>query len=364
VIEPPQVPGTMKSAGELFVPPTATLREVLVRSNATRRGIVLVVDAQRHLLGVITDGDIRREMLAGTDHAVSAQSLLARKEPGRPITAALTASHAELVEILQRTGVSHVPLVNEDGQVERLVALEDLLQEDELALQAVVMAGGRGTRLHPLTEELPKPMLPLGDKPLMERIIAQLSEAGIRHVNITTHYLAEKITGYFGDGKAFGVHLNYLPEDKLLGTAGGLGLLPALDTPLLVINGDILTQVDFRAMLAFHREHQAALTVAVRPYEVQIPYGVVESDGIQVRRMVEKPTYRYFVNAGIYLLEPRVHQLIPKNERSDMTDLIRSALEQRWPVASFPVWEYWRDIGQHQDYLDAQADVEDGTLNR
>ena len=354
----------MRNIDELLVGPSATLREVLVRSNATRRGIVLVVDPDRRLLGVITDGDIRREMLAGTDHETSVESLLARKSSGRPITASLTATHAELVEILQRTTVSHIPLVNEHDQVERLVALEDLLQEDEVVLQAVVMAGGRGTRLHPLTEEMPKPMLPLGDKPLMERIIGQLADAGIRQVNITTHYLAEKITAHFGDGKAFGVRLSYLPEDKLLGTAGGLGLMPASDTPLLVINGDILTEVDFRAMLAYHREHRAALTIAVRSYEVDIPYGVVESDGVHVQRIVEKPTYRYFVNAGIYLLEPRAHQLIPRNERYDMTDLIRAALDQSWPVVTFPIWEYWRDIGQHQDYLDAQADVEDGTLGR
>jgi dTDP-glucose pyrophosphorylase len=352
----------MRNIEELFVLPTATLRDVLVRSNATRRGIVLAVDSQRRLTGVITDGDIRREMLAGTDHDVSVRQLLTNKGNPRPITASLDASHAELVEILRRTAVSHIPLVNADGVVERLVAVEDLLIEDELALQAVVMAGGRGTRLHPLTEELPKPMLPVGDKPLMERIICQLAETGIRQVNITTHYLAHRITEYFGDGSDFGVNLTYVPEVELLGTAGGLALMPMPETPLLVINGDILTDVDFRAMLAYHRSHGSALTVAVRSYEVQVPYGVVESDGVHVRRVVEKPTYRYFVNAGIYLIEPGIHQLVPKNRRFDMTDLIEAALERGLPVVTFPIWEYWRDIGQHTDYAQAQTDVKDGTI--
>lgn len=353
----------MKDVSELFVGPASTLHDVLVRSNATRKGIVLVVDDERRLLGVITDGDIRRATLAKLDLTVTARALLECKGGAPPITARDDTPHSELVALVRATTISHVPLLNAAGQVTRLVALEDLLQEDEIALQAVVMAGGKGTRLHPLTEEMPKPMLPLGDRPLMERIIRQLAETGIRQVNVTTHYLADKITEYFGDGQQFGVNLNYVPEVRLLGTAGGLGLMPTPDTTLLVINGDIVTDVDFRAMLAFHHEHQAMLTMATRQYEVLVPYGVIESDGVQVRRVVEKPSYRYFVNAGIYLLEPQAHSLIPKDQRFDMTDLIAVLLHRGLPVVSFPIWEYWRDIGQHDDYVQAQADARDGTLS-
>lgn len=352
----------MKDVTTLFIDRDATLRDVLVVSNSSRRGIVLMVDEARRLVGVITDGDLRRAMLANLDLATPARQLLAHKGAARPITAPAGAPHGDLVEIVRRAGISQIPLVDAEGRVQGLVAIEDLLREDELALRAVVMAGGKGTRLHPLTEELPKPMLPVGDRPLMERIIRQLSSAGIRDVSITTHYLAEKITDHFGNGSEFGVHLSYVPEDRLLGTAGGLSLMPTPEAPLLVINGDILTELDFRAMLAFHREQRAALTMAVRPYEVQVPYGVVESEGAKVRQVVEKPTYQYFVNAGIYLLEPHVHALIPKDERFDMTDLIRAVLAVGQTVASFPIWEYWRDIGQHKDYLAAQEDVEDGTL--
>lgn len=355
----------MKHVSDLFVSASTKLRDVLVRSNATRRGIVLVVDEGRRLLGVITDGDIRRAFLAGTDLDTTADVLLGVKGARqRPITAPVGASHEQLVALLRETGVSHVPLVNAEDQVVHLVCLEDLLQEDELALHAVVMAGGRGTRLHPLTEDMPKPMLPVGDRPLMERIIRQLSETGIRQVSVTTHFRAEKISSYFGDGREFGVSMNYITEDRQLGTAGGLALMPEPESTLLVVNGDILTEMDFRVMQAFHREHRAALTIAVRQYEIQVPYGVVESEGVHVSRLIEKPVHRFFVNAGVYLLEPEVHRLIPKGRHFDMTDLIREAMARGMTVVSFPIWEYWRDIGQHQDYIQAQADIKNGTLSK
>lgn len=354
----------MKDVTEICISPGATLREVLERSNATRRGIILAVDSNCRLIGVITDGDVRRAILAGIDLGVTVAELLATKSAAaKPITASSNATHSELVAIQRRTSVSHIPLVDGEGRVTGLVTLEDLLDEDELALQAVVMAGGRGTRLRPLTEEMPKPMLPVGGRPLMERIIRKLADTGIRQVNITTHYLAEKIVEHFGDGRNFGVDINYVPEDRLLGTAGGLGLMPVSDKPLLVINGDILTEVDFRAMLGFHREQRAMLTMAVRPYEVEVPYGVVESDGPSVRRVVEKPTYKYFVNAGIYLLEPAAHRMIPKDQRFDMTDLVQAVIAAGLKVTNFPIWEYWRDIGRHEDYLNAQSDAQDGTFS-
>lgn len=355
----------MKKISEIILPPSATLRDVLICSEQARRGIVLVVDEQERLLGVVTDGDIRRAFLAGTDQTKPVSDILdARKEGARPITAPADASHDQLVALLRETGVSHVPLIDAGGRVTGLICLDDLLEEDETRLQAVVMAGGRGTRLHPLTEDMPKPMLPVGDRPLMERIIRQLSETGIHQVSVTTHFRAEKISEHFGDGQGFGVNMNYIAEDRQLGTAGGLALMPEPESTLLVVNGDILTEMDFRVMQSFHREHRAALTIAVRQYEVQVPYGVVESEGVHVSRLVEKPVHKFFVNAGIYLLEPDVHRLIPKGIHFDMTDLIREAMERGMTVVSFPIWEYWRDIGQHQDYIQAQADVKNGTLSK
>jgi NDP-sugar pyrophosphorylase family protein len=205
-------------------------------------------------------------------------------------------------------------------------------------------------------------MLPVGDQPLLELIIEQLRQAGIRRVNLTTHYKGEIIARHFGDGRDFGVEIRYVKEDQPLGTAGALSLLDESDQPLLVVNGDILTRVDFRAMLDFHREHQAHMTVAVRQYEFRVPYGVIKTDGVAITGISEKPLARYFINAGIYLLNPKVCRFIPNGQSYDMTDLISRLVAAGRRVVGFPVREYWLDIGQVEDYQRALADVRNGEV--
>jgi NDP-sugar pyrophosphorylase family protein len=200
-------------------------------------------------------------------------------------------------------------------------------------------------------------MLPVGDQPLLEIILKQLRQAGIRQVKLSLHHQSEKIAKHFGDGAEFGVDLSYLTEEKPMGTVGGLGLLEPPKETTLVMNGDLLTQVDFRAMLAFHREHQADLTVAVRAQNLTLPYGVIECDGPTVRGLKEKPVLNVFVNAGIYLLEPSVYLYIPQGERFDMTDLIQRLLTEGRPVVSFPIREYWLDIGGPEGYAQALEDI-------
>lgn len=339
--------------------PADTLQTVLERLNASGRGIVLVMDEQRRLLGTITDGDIRRALLAKLELTARVALLLERKGGTRyskPLTAVIGQSRQHYLQLLIQHSLSHLPLLNEKQEVVGLVAMEDFLEEKP-SFQAVVMAGGKGTRLYPLTESLPKPMLPVGDKPLLEIIIEQLRHAGVGQVNITTHHKAEKITGHFGNGQNFGVDLSYVAEDRPLGTAGALGLLEKPKGPLLVINGDVLTRVDFKAMIQFHKEHMADLTVAVRSYDLKVPYGVVECEGASVTALKEKPNYSFLVNAGIYLLEPHVHQYIPQGEHYNMTDLIQNLLDLGRNVVSFPVHEYWLDIGEHLDYQLAQEEV-------
>ncbi len=342
---------------------TDTLRDAVSRIDAMRLGIALVVDAEGRLIGTVTDGDVRRAVLANVGLDRPVQAVLDRKADSpfpRPITAQGDADPAALLSLLQQYGITHLPLVDAQGRPVDLVTTDDFLPEQGgSGLQAVIMAGGPGSRLRPLTEEVPKPMLPIGGRPLMEIIIEQLRDAGIHRVNVTTHHRREKITGHFGDGRNFGVEINYVEEDQPLGTAGALGLLAAPTETMLVINGDILTQVGIRAMLAFHREHRADLTVAVQPYAIQVPYGVIESEGPRVTRLTEKPRLQFFVNAGIYLIEPVVHSHIPSGGRFDMTDLIDRLLEAGRTVVSFPLHEYWRDIGQHEDYERAQQDVRD-----
>jgi dTDP-glucose pyrophosphorylase len=325
--------------------------------------ICLVVDEERRLLDTVTDGDIRRAILAGLSLELPLEVLRERRSSRpnpHPVSAPAGTERAEMLALMQKHGIHQLPLVDGEGRVAGLSTLDELLPEEVVPIQAVVMAGGFGTRLRPLTENTPKPMLPVGDRPLLEHIIGRLRDHGIQRVDVTTHYQPEKIRDHFGDGGAFGVELNYINEAEPLGTAGALGLVAPPAGPQVVINGDILTRVDFRAMMAFHREHGADLTVGVREYDLQVPYGVLECDGPMVRRVREKPMYSFFVSAGVYVLEPSVYDFIPSAQRMDMPDLIEQLIETGRKVVGFPIVEYWLDIGQHGDYAKAQTDASAG----
>lgn len=354
-----------KNIADISVRPNQTLREIIYVIDKNAKGIALVVDDRGHLLGTISDGDVRRAILAELDLNTTANTLLIRKVDSlypKPITAHIGSGREEVLALIRQHALLQIPILDDDGCVVELMALKDLVSFDELPLRAVIMAGGLGARLRPLTDDLPKPMLPLGGKPIMERIIGQLQQVGIRHINVATHYMSEKIIEYFGNGDAFGVELSYVNEEYPLGTGGALGLMPIPQEPVLVINGDILTHVNFRAMHLFHQEHKADLTIAVRRYEVSVPYGVIECEGEHVKSLQEKPQVGFLVNAGIYLLEPSVYQYIPRKTKFNMTDLIQLLLDDKRTVVSFPVHEYWLDIGQHADYTQAQNDVKNGRL--
>jgi dTDP-glucose pyrophosphorylase len=328
------------------------------------KGIVLVC-AERKLLGTVTDGDIRRAILLGTDLEDTVETILEHKRQGTsagPVTAPKGADHATLLRLMTEHGVRQIPVLDSQGRVEALVTMDDLLPEDVPPMEAVVMAGGFGTRLRPLTEHLPKPMLPVGDRPLLERTIERLRDAGIKRVNVTTHYLGNIIQQHFGDGREFGVNIRYVEEDRPMGTAGALGLLNDSCQPLLIINADILTNVDFRAMYAFHKEHQSHMTIAVKQIEIPVPYGVLEINGGGVTGIVEKPLMRHFINAGIYLLEPEACARIPLDRPYDMPDLINELVAAQKVVTAFPIREYWLDIGQIEHYQQAQDDVEKGDV--
>jgi dTDP-glucose pyrophosphorylase len=346
----------------LLLRTTATVRAAMECIDRNQIGIALVVDDERRLLGTVTDGDIRRAMLADVALDAPVDALLERQRQVHhdrpfPLTAPVGAHGAELVVLMQRYDVRQIPLVDEAGRVHDVSLLRDLVDVEGPPLRAVVMAGGFGTRLGDLTKETPKPMLPVGDRPLLERILEQLRDAGIGHVNLTTHYRADDIAQHFGNGESIGVEIEYVSEEQPLGTAGALGLIES-DTPILVMNGDILTRVDFKAMHRFHDEHRADMTMAVRPYEARVPYGLVELDGSTITSIAEKPLARGFVNAGIYLLNPDVCRLVAPGESIDMPQLIERLLGEGRTVVGFPLREYWLDIGRLADYEQALADVE------
>jgi dTDP-glucose pyrophosphorylase len=344
------------------------IREVVKAIDRSGRfSIALLVNSAGRLLYTVTDGDIRRGILAAIPMDAPAKSLLPikRKMPHfKPVTAPAESPPDALLALMREKAVRQVPLLGPSGRPVGVAILSDLLPRRPPRMQAVVMAGGLGTRLRPLTADMPKPMLPVAGRPVMEHILKRLEKSGIRKVNVMTHYKAEKIVAHFGDGHEFGVELNYIREEKPLGTGGALSLMAEPEVPLLVINGDIVTDVNFAALLEFHQEQKADLTVAVRQYDVQVPYGVVECTGPAVRGLSEKPLFRFFVNAGIYLLEPAVTKLVPPDQRFDMTDLIQRLLDTDRPVVSFPIVEYWLDIGGLSDYAKVNEDVKEGRVGR
>ena len=348
----------------LFISPSQTIKKCMAVLNKHGEGIVLAVDKDQKLLATITDGDIRRAMMDGVNIDSPAQVLLDRRSLSQsaPLTAPVGTSNDDLLALMNAKTIRHIPLVNDDGRVTDIALLKELAKSGGLPISAVVMAGGYGTRLKPLTDDLPKPMIPVGGRPIMERIVNQLRDVGIKRVNVTTHYKKEMISEHFGDGHDFGVNIEYVEENKPLGTAGALGLTKTTTDPLLVINGDILTGVDFGAMLSFHQDNSADMTVAVTQHEVQVPHGVIESKGMRITQIVEKPIVRQFVSAGIYLINPEVPKSIPNDRAYDMPELINYLISKGRLVASFPIHEYWFDIGNKKDYERAQRVIRDGNV--
>ena len=340
------------------IAPQAPISDAIAQLNEAGTGALLETDADGKLCGLITDGDIRRAVIRRRPLNDSCDSIATRE----PVRASHPISAAEALHLMNEQDIHQLPLVDAEGRVVELVLRKDLVPARQHDLKAVVMAGGYGKRLLPLTEKVPKPMLPVGERPLLELILQQLRRAGIQDVNVTTHYLPDSIFGHFGNGEHFGVRLNYSREEHPLGTAGGLRLMPRPLGTFLVINGDILTGVPFQQMLQYHRSHRAVLTVGVRKYDMQVPFGVVDCDDVRITSIEEKPCLSYFINAGTYLLEPAAWDRIPGGQQFDMTDLIRVLLESGETVVGFPIMEYWIDVGRHEDYIKAQELVLKGEI--
>ncbi len=344
-----------------------TVADVIRCIDSNEEGIALLVGDGERLVDTITDGDVRRAFLSGCKLDDTAEQLLERGKPADemdgPTVATTDMAENELLHLMTSAGIRQIPILDGSGRVVDIAFMHDLVEVFEDNLEAIVMAGGLGSRLLPLTEQLPKPLLPVGDKPVMERLLTQLRTAGITEVHVAVHHMSDKIEKHFGDGSDLGVHLSYMVENKPLGTAGSLRSLAKSKDPFLVINADIITTLSYRALVAYHREHQADITVAVRQYEVAVPYGVLECDGPRVTGIQEKPVSTFLVNAGIYLVEPDAVRHIPENGAFDMTDLVNEVLRAGGIVHAFPIHEYWIDVGQHEDYAAVQRAFQEGTLD-
>lgn len=339
----------------LLLPPTTTLHRAIEVMTAAGTDIVLVAGKNDRLLGIIVDSDIRKAILKGKSLATKLSEVMNRQ----PVTLAHDTPPAEVERLFQASPRANVPLVDSSGRVRGLAQMSRYLTaKRELANWVVLLVGGQGRRLHPLTENQPKPMLPVGDKPILETIVEQFVASGFRNIIMAINHQAAQIRGHFGDGRRLGANIRYVQERQKLGTAGPLSLLARrFSEPLLVMNGDLLTRVDFRALLKFHEEEKSSATVCVREYDFQVPYGVIHMDDHRLRAIVEKPTHRFFVNAGIYVLAPKALAQIPKGRRYDMPELLQK-LTRRQPgsVGCFPIREYWIDIGQLRDYERAQVE--------
>lgn len=343
----------MKDIQQILVSPEMPILEAIKAIEAGARQIALVVDGDCRLLGTVTDGDIRRGILRGIgldqpmSSVMNAQPLTARPEQG----------HDAVLRLMRKREIHQIPIVDADGQVVGLETLDDLIHQDALDVWVVLMAGGLGTRLRPLTENVPKPLLPVGGRPLLETIIENFALQGFRRIFLSVNYKAEMFESHFGDGSALGVQIEYVHEQGRMGTAGALALLPELpEKPLIVMNGDLLTTVNFRQLLDFHREHQVRATMGVREYSFQVPYGVVQTDRQRLVSVSEKPVHNFFVNAGIYVLEPNVLDLIPRDKPYDMPKLFEAIAADGGEAAVFPVLDYWLDVGRLSDLDRANQD--------
>lgn len=354
------------SNGEWFVttdgpasaaPPLIGPMDTILAAMATigRGGchIAVVVDERQHVLAVVSDGDVRRAFLRGVGADCPVMEIANR----HPVVAGAADSEAARLALMSKHVITAIPIVDGEGRFIRLDNIHDLMQKRVASFaDAFIVAGGEGRRLRPMTEDVPKPMLSVAGKPLIEHSVARLARGGVGRIHVAVNYLGSQIRDHLGDGSALGADICYIEESTRLGTAGALALLDRIpDAPLLVMNGDILTDFDPASLHLYHRKMEAALTVAVVDYGLEIPFGVVETADGLVTGLTEKPTHRVHINAGIYAIEPRLIGMIPRGRVYHMTDLIADAIKAGERVAPFLIHERWIDVGTPKDLERAEA---------
>lgn len=347
----------MATWNDVIVSPETPLGSAIAKIDASALQAALILNTDGTLAGILTDGDIRRAILRGQD----LQTPVSEAMNCTPTVALASTPRDEILSLMRLKVFHHLPLVDDAGQVVGLSTLDELIGTNDRPNWVVLMAGGLGTRLQPLTDECPKPLLMVGGRPILEIILESFAEQGFKRIFLSVNHKAEMIRNHFGTGERWGVQVEYLHESIPLGTAGALSLLPERPTaPVVVMNGDILTRTNFDNLLRFHVAQGAVATMAVREYDFQVPYGVVRLNGAQIEAIEEKPVQKFFVNAGIYALSPEVLDHLPTKTMLDMPTLFEHLIVAGKTTAAYPLCEYWLDIGQIPDYQKANADV--GTI--
>jgi dTDP-glucose pyrophosphorylase len=336
----------------LISPNTPVFEALKVIATGSLR-IALVVDEDMKLLGTVTDGDVRTLLLRNGALDTPVSEIMSRN----PMFAAEDEDRESIALRMTQRDILHLPVVNARGQLVGMHVLKDLVAPPRRDNLVVLMAGGLGTRLRPLTDSCPKPMLCVGGRPILETIIRTFQKHGYNNFVISLNYMPEKIQEYFKDGSQLNASITYVHEHTRLGTAGALSLLPQRpELPFFVMNGDLLTKVNFNQLMEFHMEKAAPATMCVREYDMQVPFGVVSTSGNDLLSIDEKPLHKFFVNAGIYVLSPVALDYIPQNTMFDMPDLYKVLLADNLVPTCFPIREYWMDIGRMEDF--ARAEME------
>lgn len=345
----------MTNYDKLILDQKSTIKEAIEIINAGSMRIALVVENGK-LLGVVSDPDIRRAMLQGVNFYESLEKIYNKD----PFKCYINDTKDTIIQKAIEKNIYEIPIVDQENNLVGFETLTHLLRPGRHPNTVVLMAGGLGTRLRPLTENTPKPMLKVGDKPILATIIENFAKYGFVNITLSVNYKSNIIKSYFGNGSEFGVNIDYIEEQKRLGTAGALSLLNNKPTePFFVMNGDLLTNVNFEHLLDFHMQHNSNATMCVREYEQQVPFGVVNIEDGKIKSIQEKPTNKFFVSAGIYLLSPEVLDLIPNNEYYDMPTLFDELIKNDKNVVSFPLREYWLDIGRIEEYQKANEEYDE-----
>ena len=340
---------------DVVLTPQSDIRDAMRTLDETALRIAIVCDENNKLIGTVTDGDIRRGLLKHSDMQDSVSAVMNQS----PRTVTRSHTRQQRIEIMDQYDLLALPIVDDKNHLVGLETLHQVLKPKKRDNPIFIMAGGFGTRLRPLTDNCPKPMLRVGDKPMLEHLINQFRVLGFYDFYISTHYMPEIIHTHFGDGSEWDINITYIHESKPLGTGGALGLLPKNlpELPLIMMNGDVLTKINFTELLNHHESNNLDATMCVREMEYKISYGVVESEDGLITNMVEKPTYRYHINTGIYVLSPEYVSSVKPNTQIDLPTLLEQRIDTDKKVGIYTTHEYWLDIGQMTDYQKAQQDI-------
>lgn len=337
----------MRNCKKVLLNPTSTIKEALKVINDGAMQIALVVDVEDKLLGILTDGDIRRAFLNDFELSDAIEDIIYKT----PTVCKISDTKEKILEIAISKKLYQIPIVDDDGRLVGVEEVDELLKLNQKSNKVVLMVGGLGTRLRPLTDNIPKPMLKVGNKPILETIIANFKKYGFVNIILCVSYKSEVIIDYFKDGSEFGVNIEYVHEDKRMGTAGALSLIrDKLNESFFVMNGDLLTNINFERMMEYHLSNKSIATMGVREYDFQVPYGVVNVDGKDILSIEEKPVHKFFVSSGVYVLNSKSLAFVPEDEFYDMPTLFEKVIEKKLKSVSFPIYEYWLDIGRIEEY--------------